>query len=124
MAPIDVTSRPDYSQLYAQAVHLVENGERYWFDESDVATIMDNNRQYMNLGSAETIFHDLYTPAQPNDEGAKWMTTTALMDEIRRHAGSRLTLSPVTFGRYLMALPEMSFRRSRNGTIYCVKRVF
>ena len=122
--PIDVTSRPDYSQLYAQAVHLVENGERYWFDESDVETIMDNNRQYMNLGSAETIFHDLYTPAQPNDEGAKWMTTTALMDEIRRHAGSRLTLSPVTFGRYLMALPEMSFRRSRNGTIYCVKRVF
>ena len=122
--PIDVTSRPDYRQLYAQAVQLVEGGERYWFDESDVEKIMENNRQYMNLGSAETIFHDLFSPALPDEEGAKWMTTTALMDEIRRHASSRLTLSPVSFGRYLNALPDMQFRRSKNGTQYCVKNAF
>ena len=119
--PIDVASRPDYLQLYAQAVQLVEQGERYWFDDQDVEQIMANNRSFMNLGTAEQTFHDLFAPAYPEDEGAQWLTTTQLLEEMRRHLGSRATLSAVSFGRYLIGLPGMQWKRSSQGTKYCVK---
>lgn len=119
--PIDVTARPDYRQLYAQAVQLLEQGERYWFDDNDVAEIMENNRPNLQLETAELAFHDLFSVAMPDEDGAEWMTTTALIEEVRRHLGSRVALSPVHFGRYLMALPDMVTRRTNQGTKYCVK---
>ena len=122
--PIDTTSRPDYRQLYAQAVQLIEQGERYWFDDSDVEQIMENNRGNMRLETAEIVFHDLFAPARPEDSGAQWLTTTALIDEIRRHVGSRVAVSPAQFGRYLMALPGIESRRSNQGTKYCLKPLF
>jgi len=121
--PINVTSRPNYRQLYAQAVQLVEQGERYWFDDKDVDEIMENNRQYMNMGVAELTFHDHFRPAQPDEEGSEWLSSTVLLEEIRTHVGSRTTLSAVTFGRYLNGLPEMHTKRTSQGNKFCVKRV-
>ena len=121
--PIDVTSRPNYRQLYAQAVQLVAQGERYWFDDNDVDEIMENNRRYMNMGVAELTFHDLFRPAQPDEEGSEWFSSTTLLEEIRTHVGSRTTLSAVTFGRYLNGLPEMHTKRTSQGNKFCVKRV-
>lgn len=118
---INVKTRPDYHQLYAQAVQLVEQGERYWFDDDDVAEIMENNRQNLQLETAELVFHDLFSVVQPHEDGAEWMTATALIEEIRHHVGSRVFLSPIHFGRYLMALPDMVTRRTNQGTKYCVK---
>lgn len=122
--PIDTTSRPDYRQLYAQAVQLVLEGERYWFDDQDVEQIMENNRQNLRLETAELTFHDLYTTASPDEPGAVWLTTTGLIDEIRRHVGSRVSISPAQFGRYLMALPGVESRRTNQGTKYCLKPLF
>lgn len=122
--PIDTTSRPDYRQLYAQAVQQVEQGERYWFDDSDVEQIMENNRSNMRLETAEIVFHDLFALAQPDEQGAQWLTTTALLDEIRRHVGGRVAVSPAHFGRYLMALPGIESRRTNQGTKYCLKTQF
>ena len=120
---IDVTSRPNYRQLYAQAVQLVEQGERYWFDDKDVEEIMANNRRYMNMGVAEMTFHDLFRPAQPDEPGSEWVSSTALLEEIRSHVGSRTTLSAITFGRYLNALPGMQTKRSAQGNKFCIKRL-
>lgn len=122
--PIDVSSRPDYRQLYAQAVELVERGERYWFDDNDVEEIMENNRSYMNLGAAELLFHDIYSLATPEEKDAQWLSAGAMLEELRSHAGSRLTLSPVSFGRYVSNLPHVVSKRTNQGTKYCVKRTF
>ena len=120
---IDVNSRPDYRQLYAQALYLVEHGERYWFDERDVEKIMENNRQYMNLGAAELLFNDFFRVAEPEEDGVEWLTTSALLDVLRSHASNRLVLSPVNFGRYLSAMPNIVVKRTNQGTKYCVKRL-
>jgi predicted P-loop ATPase len=32
---IDTTQPIDYEQLYAQAIHEIYHGERYWFDSED-----------------------------------------------------------------------------------------
>ena len=121
--PIDVACRPNYRQLYAQAVQLVEQGERYWFDDNDVEEIMENNRRYMNMGVAELTFHDLFRPAQPDEEGCEWLSSTVLLEEIRKHVGSRTTLSAITFGRYLNGLPGMRTKRTSHGNKFCLKRI-
>lgn len=37
------TNRPiDYNQLYAQAMHELDHGERYWFDQSDEQIMTEN----------------------------------------------------------------------------------
>ncbi len=121
--PIDVANRPNYRQLYAQAIQMIEQGERYWFDDDDVEKIMDNNRQYMHMGIAEIAFHDHFRAASPDEEGAEWLSSAALLEEIRSHVGSRASLSAVTFGRYLNGLPGMQAKRSSQGNKFCVKRV-
>ena len=121
--PIDVTSRPNYQQLYAQAVQLVEQGERYWFDDNDVEEIMENNRRHINIGIAEQTFHDLFRTAQPGEEGCLWINATALLEEIRKHTGSRATFSAITFGRYLNGLPGMHTKRTSHGNKFCLKRI-
>lgn len=122
-APIDTVVRPNYWQLYAQAVQAVENGERYWFNDADVEAIMQSNRQFLNLGASELLFHDYFRPATSELEtGAEWITSTALLEELRKHSGSRANLSLNSFGRYLKNLPGMVSKHTMNGTVYLIIR--
>ena len=41
---IDTTQPIDYEQLYAQAMHEIHHGERYWFDSEDEQIMTENNR--------------------------------------------------------------------------------
>ena len=123
-APIDTVVRPNYWQLYAQAVQAVENGERYWFNDADVEAIMQSNRQFLNLGASELLFHDYFRPATSEFEaGAEWITSTALLDELRKHASSRTNLSLNSFGRYLKNLPGMVSKHTMSGTVYLIIRM-
>ena len=120
-APID-TARPiNHRQLYAQALHAVESGEQYWFSDDDVTRLMEHNRQYMHLGPAEMLFHDHFRPALADEAGAAWMTTTQLLDILRRHIGSRTVISVNVFGRYLRNLPGLISKHTSGGSKYLVK---
>ena len=123
-APINTDSRPNYRQLYAQAVQAVESGERYWFDDADVEEIMKNNRSFMNLSTSELLFHDYFRPATSElEDRAEWVTSSALLEELQKHAGSRTHLSTMSFGRYLKNLPGMLSKRTMFGTYYLIVRM-
>ncbi|MBQ9498887.1 MAG: DUF3874 domain-containing protein [Bacteroidaceae bacterium] len=121
-APIDTDSRPNYRQLYAQALQAIESGERYWFDDHDVEQIMESNREFMHLDTSEMLFHDYFCPAQ-EEEGAEWISASALLEELRHHAGSSTSMSAVSFGRYLRHLPGMRQKRTAQANFYLIKRL-
>lgn len=122
-APINTNNRPNYQQLYAQALQAVESGERYWFDDADVEKIMHSNRSFMNLTASEMLFHDYFRPAIDElEEGSEWITSSALLEELKKHVGSRTHLSAMSFGRYLKNLPGMVSKRNMYGTFYLVIR--
>ena len=52
-APIDVTTRINYDQLYAQAMDAISKGERYWFDQQETAELIAHNRKYQLLSPTE-----------------------------------------------------------------------
>ena len=45
-APIDTSRVPDHRQLFAQALQLLRNGRRSWFDKAETEQIMLWNRRY------------------------------------------------------------------------------
>lgn len=118
--PIDTDYKPNYEQLYAQAVDAVMRDEQRWFDPSQMALVMEHNRGYELRESADMIFHDYFDIVADTAEG-EYMTASAIYAHLRKKAGSAVTESIPKFGRYLSNLPGIQKRTSKYGTQYLVK---
>jgi len=55
-APIDTSRVPDHHQLFAQALQLLRNGSRSWFDKAETEQIMLWNRRYEIQEPADQYF--------------------------------------------------------------------
>ena len=120
--PIDVSVQPNHEQLYAQALHLLREGERYWFDEDETREIMMNNLRFKRRLPAEQLFVDHFEPAANELEG-EYLSASTIFTELRHAAGSILKPTGLTtFGRILAGIPGIQHRRTRVGTEYLVKR--
>jgi len=119
--PIDMTHMPKHQQLYAQIVHLLEQGERYWFDTEETLTIMNHNKQYKQKSASETFFNEFFEVTQNEQEGC-YMSTAQIYDTIRRKAGSRISeRNIINFGRMLAHTEGIVRRRGKRGSEYLVK---
>lgn len=58
--PIDVSVRPNYQQLFAQAEKAIWNGEKTYFDAEQTALIMENNRHPANRSSHAMLLREFY----------------------------------------------------------------
>ena len=119
--PIDVNLRINHTQLYAQAVALLERDEPYWLDEEQTRKVMESNRQFQLRSSEEMYFAECFEPADSEDDG-QWLTTTAIFSHIRQRAGAALKGGNLMkFGRVLSNIDGLATRRGRRGTEYLVK---
>ena len=119
--PIDVKRRINHKQLYAQAMALIDKGERYWLDAEQTQLVMESNRQFQLRTPEEAFFHECFRLTTNPDEG-QWMTATAILYHIKRYAGSAVRGDNVrNFGRFLSNLPDIVSRHTRVGTEYLVK---
>ncbi len=50
----------DYSQLYAQLKHELDNGARYWFTKTEETEIQQHNKPYYRDSPEEEIFHKCF----------------------------------------------------------------
>ena len=120
-APIIVDQPVNYEQLYAQAMHAIMNGERYWFDHDENEEIIEHNRQYQLLSPAEQYFRLCFSVTQDESVG-QYMTAAALFDKIKGMAGSSLGVNGLNkFGQFLANLDGIVRKRTKIGTVYLVK---
>lgn len=120
-APIIVDQPIKYEQLYAQAMHAIMNGERYWFDYDENEEIINHNRQYQLLSPAEQYFRLCFAITQDESVG-QYMTTAAIYDKIKSMAGSSLGVNGLSkFGQFLSNLDGIVRKRTKIGTVYLVK---
>ncbi len=119
-APIDVSTPPCHRQLYAQILHLLDSGERYWFDSEETQHIMAHNQKYQLKSSAELLFDNFFEVTDDEQKG-RYMSTTAIYDYLKRHGGSQLqSHNIVNFGRTLSCMKGIVKRRNKNGSEYLV----
>ena len=93
-APIDTSRVPDHRQLFAQALQLLRNGSRSWFDKAETEQIMLWNRRYEIQEPADQYFSLCFSVANdPLDPAAEWLSTAEIFDVIKQKVGSSLQVN-------------------------------
>lgn len=120
--PIDVSVRPNYQQLFAQAEKAIWNGEKTYFDAEQTALIMENNRRYQQIDPVMQCFSESFTPTEDENEGS-FMTAAAIFSELKAKYGASLEAkSLLSFGRCLKNIDGLKRKRTMKGTEYLIIR--
>lgn len=109
----------DYAQLYAQAMHQIDKGERYWFDSEEEQVITEHNRDFERLSVEEQLFHRYFRIAEEDEEG-EWLSPAEILNRMKKQSGISLSTNKVSmFGRILHK-HHVASRRTRFGMQYNV----
>ena len=120
--PIDVSERPNYRQLYAQALAALERGDKPYFDAATTAKIITWNSRYQVQQPIVQCFFDSFTVAKDETEG-QYMSVAAIYKELKSKYGATLVgNSLISFGRKLKNIDGIIHRHSSNGTEYLIVR--
>lgn len=82
---IDTTQPIDYEQLYAQAIHEIYHGERYWFDSEDEQIMTENNREFEQTPAMLQLFYQYFKTAQTKEEG-EFLTPVEILNFLKKKA--------------------------------------
>ena len=122
--PIDVSTPPNYEQLYAQAMRALHQHEPYYFGPAETQEIMEWNRKFSLKTAAEQFFLDYFEPARNEQEG-EWLSASAILAYLKNEVGVSLLKSPSVpaFGRKLSAIPGMQKHVTSINTFYLVRKI-
>ncbi len=112
-------SKTNYGQLYAQAQHEIQRGERYYFSPEEEALMMEYNQEFEVKTPVEQLFQQYFRGAEEKEKG-RWMMAVEILEEIQSRSGIKLSSTKIVhFGRILGKLGVVS-KRLRHGTSYHV----
>lgn len=120
--PIDVSVRPNYQQLFAQALSALNNGEKSYFDAQQVKLIMKSNSQFEIIQPIDQYFL-LYFELVEDEKEGEYLTAAEIFDYLKKQIGSSLKVNSLMgFGRKLANMSELKHKRFADGTKYLVKK--
>ena len=112
-APIDVDTPVDHAQLYAQALHLLDEGMRYWLDEEETLRLEEHNAPYKMEHGPEELLTQHFTPVAKKKHYAddELWSAVAVYDYLHRIDPLLMrSVERTTFGMYVR---RMSFEQVR-----------
>ncbi len=120
--PIDVSVRPNYQQLFAQALSALNNGEKSYFDAKQVKLIMKSNSQFEIIQPIDQYFL-LYFELVEDEKEGDYLTAAEIFDYLKKQIGSSLKVNSLMgFGRKLANMSELKHKRFADGMKYLVKK--
>ena len=120
--PIDVSVRPNYQQLFAQALSALNNGEKSYFDAQQVKLIMKSNCQFEIIQPIDQYFL-LYFELVEDEKEGEYLTAAEIFDYLKKQIGSSLKINSLMgFGRKLANMSELKHKRFADGMKYLVKK--
>ena len=120
--PIDVSVRPNYQQLFAQALSALNNGEKSYFDAQQVKLIMKSNSQFEIIQPIAQYFL-LYFELVEDEKEGEYLTAAEIFDYLKKQIGSSLKVNSLMgFGRKLANMSELKHKRFADGMKYLVKK--
>ena len=75
---IDFTDNLDHRQLYAQALYLFNKGERFWLDDDEIQTLIEENVPYQRTVDLVEMINETFR--KPKDGEGRWWGTTEILD--------------------------------------------
>ena len=120
--PIDVTTPVNYTQLYAQAMALIDQGEAYWLDDKQTQEVMHSNERFQLRSPEQLYFAECFRVVTDESEG-QWYSAAAVFNVIKLRAGATLHGGNVIrFSRILANIPDIQRRRTAHGVEYLLAR--
>lgn len=121
---IDHRRPVDYGQLYAQAVHALRAGDRYWLTREEEMSVTRQNEAFEQVPVEEQLFLQYFRSVPAEDgEAGEWLPVAEIMQRIRKR--SRLTFGNTTiygFGR-LLRRNNVPSRHALRGNLYHVEEI-
>ena len=75
---IDFTDNLDHRQLYAQALYLFNKGERFWLDDDEIQTLIEENVPYQRTVDLVEMINETFR--KPKENEGRWWGTTEILD--------------------------------------------
>ncbi|WP_368139730.1 DUF3874 domain-containing protein, partial [Bacteroides caccae] len=120
--PIDC-SPIDYEQLYAQAIHDIYKGERYWFNAEDEKVMTESNQEFQVIPIAEQLFHQYFRAAREDEEEYELLLAIEILEQVQHDSRIRVSnCNIIQFGRILQRNQVPSIHAKR-GNVYKVVRI-
>ena len=88
-----------HEQLFAQALHLFNKGERFWLNDDEIATLIQENEPYQHLNDLVEMIGETFRCPNDDEKGKWW----SLGD-----------ISALLTSRYANFDPETSFKKIGN----------
>ena len=88
-----------HEQLFAQALHLFNKGERFWLNDDEIATLIQENEPYQHLNDLVEMIGETFRSPNDDEKGKWW----SLGD-----------ISALLTSRYANFDPETSFKKIGN----------
>jgi len=115
---IDFEDNVEHQQLFAQALHLLNSGERYWLDNEEIASLIKENEPYQKLNDLVEMIGETFTKSKAGE--GRWWSLTEIHELLKnRYANYDPKTSFEKLGR---ALNNMQFgfetKRITTGHIY------
>ena len=88
-----------HEQLFAQALHLFNKGERFWLNDDEITTLIQENEPYQHLNDLVEMIGETFRSPNDDEKGKWW----SLGD-----------ISALLTSRYANFDPETSFKKIGN----------
>ena len=75
---IDYTDNLNHQQLFAQVLYLFNNGERYWLNDDEIATLIEENIPYQRTIDLVEMIAETFR--KPKDGEGRWWGTSEILD--------------------------------------------
>ena len=69
---IDFSDTIDHSQLFAQALHLFNKGERFWLNDDEIKMLIKENEPFQKLNDLVEMIGETFRSPKESEQGKWW----------------------------------------------------
>lgn len=120
--PIHTEQSIEYGQLYAQALYLINHGERTWLNDEDEALIRQTNESFSVVQPIEMVLLSMFEVPEAENDGGEWISPTEVLECLATSRSlDKRDASLKKLGDTATRL-NIKVRRNRSGKLYYLRR--
>lgn len=112
---IDYRAKINLKQVYLQAIHLFENGFKYFFDQEDIKIIEENNSTYQKSSLEEDLLLKYFEKVDWDDT-SDYRTATEILQHFNSY--SNLSLNQAHANQIGKVLSKNGFEKGKRDGVY------
>lgn len=82
--------------VWAQALHLLNDGYKYWFSQTEMKELNQFNELYRQVPSEEEWLMKLYEPCEPTNPNAKFLMPSEILSKLNTWSGMKLSIKKLS----------------------------